>query len=161
MHPLIQSILYVAGVGILSQLIGPFLPRRWFHADCFPYRAFAWENGGKIYNKLGIRKWKDRVPDMSRIAKNMVAKKLPVGSSSAQMERLVQETCVAEMVHALLIVAGLWVLKLWPTVWGVLFYLVYALLGNLPFIIIQRYNRPRLMKLFSKTKKHENAAKAL
>ena len=161
MHPLIQSILYVAGVGILSQLIGPFLPRRWFHADHFPYRAFAWENGGKIYNKLGIRKWKDRVPDMSRIAKNMVAKKLPVGSSSAQMERLVQETCVAEMVHALLIIAGLWVLKLWPTVWGVLFYLVYALLGNLPFIIIQRYNRPRLMKLFSKTKKHENAAKAL
>lgn len=161
MHPLIQSILYVAAAGILSQLIGPFLPRRWFHADRFPFCTFAWEKGGKVYNKLGIRKWKDHVPDMSRIAKNMVTKKLPVGSSSAQMERLVQETCVAEMVHALLIVAGLWVLKLWPTVWGVLFYLVYALLGNLPFLIIQRYNRPRLVKLASKTKKHESAAQSL
>ena len=153
MHPLISCLIYVAVIGILSQLIGPFLPRRWFHADRFPYRAWAWEKNGRVYNKLGIRRWKDRVPDMSRIAKNMVAKKLPLDSGCEQMERLVQETCVAELVHALLIVLGLWCLHLWPGIGGVLFWVVSAILGNLTFIGIQRYNRPRLVRLASKARR--------
>ena len=150
MHPLISCILYVAVIGIISQLIGPFLPRHWFHADRFPYRTWAWEKNGRVYNKLGIRRWKDHVPDMSRIAKNMVSKKLPLSSGSEQMERLVQETCVAELVHALLILLGLWCLHLWPGIGGVIFWLLYAILGNLTFIVIQRYNRPRLVGLQAK-----------
>ena len=160
MHPLLSCIIYVAVIGIVSQLIGPFLPRRWFHADRFPYRDYAWEKSGKIYNKVGIRHWKDHVPDMSRIFKNMVAKKLPLDSGSAQMDRLVQETCVAELVHAILIVLGLWCLHLWPGVGGVVFWLLYAVLGNLSFIIIQRYNRPRLARLAAKTKRRESAQAA-
>lgn len=157
MHPLISCLIYVAVIGIISQLIGPFLPRRWFHANRFPYKAWAWEKGGRIYNKLGIRRWKDHVPDMSRIFKNMVAKKLPLDSDSAKMERLVQETCVAELVHAILIVLGLWCLRLWPGIGGVVFWLVYAVLGNLSFLIIQRYNRPRLVRLAAKAKSRETA----
>ena len=32
-------------------------------------------------------------------------------------------------------------------VWAVLLWLVYNVLGNVSFIVIQRYNRPRLQKL--------------
>ena len=38
-------------------------------------------------------------------------------------------------------------LKIWPGAGGVLITVIYIVLGNLPFIIIQRYNRPRLQKL--------------
>ena len=156
MHPLLSCLIYVALIGIISQLIGPFLPRHWFHADRFPFRTYAWEKGGKVYIKLGIRRWKDLVPDMSRIAKNMVTKKLPLGSGSAQMERLVQETCVAELVHAVLIIFGLWILHLWPGWGGIIFWILYAVFGNLSFMMIQRFNRPRLVRLASKAKKREN-----
>ena len=38
-------------------------------------------------------------------------------------------------------------------------YLVYAILGNLIFIIIQRYNRPRLVRLYERKRaKRSNEA---
>ena len=48
---------------------------------------------------------------------------------------------------------------IWPCVWGVMLYLVYAILGNLIFIIIQRYNRPRLVRLYERKRaKRSNEA---
>ena len=52
---LLKCILYVAAIGILANVIGKALPRRWFHPDRFPYRSFAWERDGRIYEKIGIR----------------------------------------------------------------------------------------------------------
>ena len=40
----------------------------------------------------------------------------------------------------------LW-LSLWPGWGGAIVLAVWVLLANLPFILIQRYNRPRLMRL--------------
>ena len=46
-------------------------------------------------------------------------------------------------------------LFLWKSVWSWLLWLVYNLLGNVSFILIQRYNRPRLLRLAEKeTKKN-------
>jgi len=63
--------------------------------------------------------------------------------------RMIQETCVAEFVHLLLIFLGLGVLRLCPDAWGVILYALYVLLGNLPFVLIQRYNRPRLVHMLN------------
>ena len=52
--------------------------------------------------------------------------------------------------QGVLMLAGLGVIVIWPCVWGVMLYLVYAILGNLIFIIIQRYNRPRLVRLYER-----------
>ncbi len=157
MHPLLKSIWFMVVLGVVSQIVGSLLPRRIFHGDRPPFSPFRWEKDGKIYEYLHIRRWKDRVPDMSRILKSMVKKKLPVGSSSARMDLLVQETCVAELIHSLLIVAGLRLLRIWPGIGGWIVYLIYVLLGNLPFIMIQRYNRPRLVHLVEKTKEREGS----
>ena len=82
---------------------------------------------------------------------DMVKKKL----SAADPMSLVQETCVAECVHCWLIVLSVGMLFLWKSVWSWLLWLVYNLLGNVSFILIQRYNRPRLLRLAEKeTKKN-------
>ena len=44
-------------------------------------------------------------------------------------------------------------LWLWPGGWGIALTVVYILLGNVSFIIIQRYNRPRLVKLLEMQQK--------
>ena len=62
---------------------------------------------------------------------------------------MIEETCVAEFIHFLLILLGFYALRLWPGTGGAVFTAVYILLGNLPFLIIQRYNRPRLQKLLA------------
>ena len=70
---------------------------------------------------------------------------------------MILETCEAEVTHLLLCVTGLYCLWLWPGAGGVVVYAIYALFGNVPFILIQRYNRPRLVRLYSRSVK--NAAK--
>ena len=64
-----------------------------------------------------------------------------------QAAALVQETCRAELVHGASCLLGLAFLWLWPGWGGAIVLAVWVLLANLPFILIQRYNRPRLMRL--------------
>ncbi len=149
---LLYAALYVAALGILSHFVGQALPRAHFDPQKFPYRSADWENGGKVYEKLGIKHWKDRLPDMSKIMPDMVKKKMSAVKSQG-MDVLIAETCVAECVHWALMLLSLGIFFFWRGAWAVVFWLVYNLLGNLPFIIIQRYNRPRLAMLEQRRKR--------
>lgn len=149
---LLYAALYIAALGILSHFVGQALPRAHFDPQRFPYRSADWENGGKVYEKLGIKHWKDRLPDMSKIMPDMVKKKMSAVKSQG-MDVLIAETCVAECVHWALILLSLGIFFFWRGAWAVVFWLVYNLLGNLPFIIIQRYNRPRLVMLEQRRKR--------
>lgn len=143
---LLKSCLFVLVVGILSHYVGEALPRAWFHPDRFPFRAFSWEREGKIYDKLRIRDWKDQLPDMSRVMKDMIPKRVGTCPTAEKVMILVRETCVAELIHWLLALCGGVVYLFWKNSVGVLLsFLVF--LGNLPFILIQRYNRPALLAL--------------
>ena len=146
--------IYLAVIGVLSQLTA-LLPRRWFHADRFPFRAYGWEKGGEIYRRVGITHWKDRVPDMSRYLPFLTSKTMSAGVSAAQAERLVQETCVAECVHVVLSLMTLYCLRLWPGAGGVVLTVLYILAGHVPFIMIQRYNRPRFMMIAERLRRRE------
>ena len=143
---LLKSCLFVLVVGILSHYVGEALPRAWFHPDRFPFRAFAWAREGKIYDKLRIRDWKDQLPDMSRVMKDMIPKRVGTCPTAEKVMILVRETCVAELIHWLLALCGGVVYLFWKNSVGMLLsFLVF--LGNLPFILIQRYNRPALLAL--------------
>ena len=149
MHGFWRAALYAAALGVLAHPVGQALPRRWFDPHQAPYRCRDWEKGGRVYNKLHIRRWKDRLPDMSRLMPDMVKKKL----SAADPMSLVQETCVAECVHWALTLLSAGIFFLWRSGWAALLWLVYNVLGNVSFIVIQRYNRPRLQKLAEKTRR--------
>ena len=132
----IYCLCYAAGLGVVSFVLGRLVPKEWFDYTRFPYRSFAFEKGGKIYEAIGIAKWQSRVPDMSRIfPKLMPAKKIPARPDEQTLLVMIRETCAAEATHALLILAGLGLL---------------AIFGNLVFLIIQRYNRPRLVRLYER-----------
>ena len=125
-----KCVLYAAALALLTHPLGQAIPGP-FDPEKRPFRSRKWEQNGRIYTKLAIDKWKKLVPDMSRILPDMVKKELP-GSGAVtadQAAALVQETCRAELVHGVIVLA------------------VWVLLANLPFILIQRYNRPRLMRL--------------
>lgn len=145
-------------VGIFVNPLGNALPRRWFHADRFPYKCYEWEREGKVYQRIAIQKWKDVVPDMSRINPRMVSKRLGALPTAAQVERLVQETCVAEFTHWALIFASPLILC-FRRPWCPLMMLADILLFNLPFVLIQRYNRPQLVKLMTRLRAREERLK--
>ena len=121
----LRCCVYYGILAVVSFFIGRLLPKSWFHGDKFPYRCASWE--AKLFRFLRVHEWQDKVPDMSKI----------------------EETCVAEFTHFVLILLGFYALRLWPGTGGAVVTAIYILFGNLPFLIIQRYNRPRLQKLLA------------
>ncbi len=136
---------YLAFLGILSHFVGEALPRRWFCSESRFFRSADWENNGAFYDKLKIRVWKDKLPDMSRVMPDMMPKRLAGDAVPGDVRQLAVETCVSESVHWGLILLGAACLFLWPGTGGAVITLLYTF-GNIPFIMIQRYNRPRLLK---------------
>ncbi len=150
--------LYILITAVLSHLIGEAIPRKWFHPDRFPYAPWSWEDDGKIYQKLGVQLWKDKLPDMSKILPKMVKKKISLTGSTRDAWKVILETCVAEMVHWVLMFLSFVIYLLCPTPLGAVIAIIYGL-THIPFIIIQRYNRPVLMTLVQRLKEREERIK--
>ena len=155
--PFLYSVIYVIALGIASHFIGEALPRK-FSYNRFPYRAWRWEKEGKIYDHLHIRAWKDRLPDMSRVMKDMVPKRVSKCPTSGEVWRLVQETCVAEAVHGALCLCAPVIWLFWRNWIGVLLMGIFVIC-NLPFMMIQRYNRPSLCALAKRLEAREERRK--
>ncbi|MBR3999546.1 MAG: glycosyl-4,4'-diaponeurosporenoate acyltransferase [Clostridia bacterium] len=152
----VDSLLYLVFISLIAFPIGRLIPKRWIHYDRFPFTTYDWENEGKIYNRIGIRYWMNKVPDMSRIMKKqMKRKELPRDFSDEDVRYLLDETCIAEFIHSLLCVAGLRCMHLWPGTGGLVFAVLY-IMGNLLFVCIQRYNRPRLVRVYERVRETKN-----
>lgn len=154
--PFIKCVLYLAAIGVGGFLLGRVLPKGMFNAERFPYRPFGWERQGAVYDALGVRRWKERVPDMSAILpKLMPSKHMPANASSGDLLLMIRETCVAEFIHGLLCAAGFGCAAIWRG-WGWALSVLYALVGNVPYIVIQRYNRPKLTRILRRVQAREN-----
>ena len=63
---------------------------------------------------------------------------------------MINETCVAELSHIIISIFGIPALWIMPGTGGIIVFLIFVFVLNFPFIIIQRYNRPRLVRLQKK-----------
>ena len=147
-------------MGLLCFLIGEMMPRKNFDYRVFPYACHGWERNGDIYLKLGINRWKDKVPDMSRYIPHTFRKKIGVMRSPEHVEGLIRETCVAELIHWLLWLISPVLLLVMKKPWSIVMTVLYGL-SNLPFILIQRYNRPRLLRLYERVAQREQLKKTI
>ena len=138
-------------LGILTGFLGAKLPRR-FHPDRFPFKDYAWEDSGRFYQKVfRINRWKDKLFDLSQAVDGMQTKTISKKITAETLAGLIQETCVAELTHAFLILTGLIFFLILEMHWAIIFYTIY-LIANLAFIMIQRANRPRLVKTYLRAK---------
>lgn len=154
---LLKSLAYMAITGILSFPVGRLLAKLEYNINQGFLAPLPVEKNGAIYNRLKIRKWQNKVPDMSRLlSRFMPRKSFDECCTTSQVKVLIQETCVAEITHWGLCVSGIAILFIWRGIGGTVLYLLYVVLGNLPFIIIQRYNRPRLCNMLKILEKREN-----
>ncbi len=77
----------------------------------------------------------------------MYTKKLGSNLTPEHLGRLLQETCVAEIVHDALIILSPFVLFFAEGATAVVCMTLF-MVGNVPFVMIQRYNRPKLARLY-------------
>jgi glycosyl-4,4'-diaponeurosporenoate acyltransferase len=105
--------------------------------------ASGWERNGQIYHSLGIRGWKDMLPDAGSWFAGGFSKRRLRGRSFADLECFAREARRGELVHWCAICA-LPLFALWNSWPGMLVNATYAIAANLPCIIAQRYNRARI-----------------
>lgn len=155
---MLHCVIYLAVTGLLSFVIGRLIPPGKMNWQHFPFRPLHGERNGLIYKKIGIHRWQDKVPDMSRIFLNLMPQKKIKSVDQNSLLIMIQETCIAELIHTVLCLTGLYCMKLWRGIGGIILAMLNVVLFNLPFILIQRYNRPRLVRLYQKQCEKERKA---
>ena len=119
------------------------------------FKVYKFEASGLIYEKLFlVNKWKDKLPDGTKILKKGFSKNRVDKMSLDYFKKFLIEVNRAELSHWLqMLPAPLFFLFNLPII-GYLM-IVYAMLFNLPFIIAQRYNRPKLIRIINKLEENK------
>ena len=119
------------------------------------FKTRSWEQEGMLYDRLlGVRKWKIFLPEIYLFRRGALEealyKKEPGAGRNELFEQYLLESCRAELSHWLAI-TPFWIFGFFAPPAVILYMLLYALGANLPCIIVQRFNRPRIARLLLKT----------
>lgn len=139
----------VCVIGVVVGCAFAFIPENFIKKIRLP--VFKFEQNGLFYEKyLKINKWKNKLPQFSNIMSIGFKKDSIKSLSSDYLNMFHTETIRAELSHIfLMILSPVYFIGDKPL--GIeLFFAVGNLLGNIPFIMIQRYNRPRIKALIQK-----------
>lgn len=121
--------------------------------DGWLLRARRFEARGTWYRRrLRIHRWKDRVPEAGDLFRGGVSKRQLPSYDVAGLQLFAQETRRAELAHWWAMACGP-LFVLWnPPVAAVLL-VAYGVGVNLPFILIQRYNRFRTQAVIERRRR--------
>ena len=125
------------------------IPLRNLYHDMWLLRPRHFEGDGRLYERLGIRRWKDRLPEAGALFAGGISKRHLPTRGDGGLTRFVAETRRAELGHWLAMAGGpLFILWNPPIVAALM--VVYAVAVNSPFIAIQRYNRLRASRVLDR-----------
>ncbi len=111
-----------------------------YHAKWFQPKKFE----KKLYKKLKVKKWKTHIPAWSPES---------FETKHHTLQEIVAAMCNAEVVHEIIIVLS-FVPVLFSLEYGVptvfIITSIFAAMVDSVFVIVQRYNRPRIIKLINR-----------
>ena len=146
---------YVLVVLGITCLLMRLLPSSLWNADKKIYRVSDREI--KIYDKLKIKSWKDKIPEMGKLA-NFPKDKI-YSTEINYISKFVSESVFAEYMHAAAGILGFTALLFTKTnqyYFAIPILVINMILHVLP-CIIQRYNRCRLYKIYDILRRRENS----
>lgn len=160
----LSTVFYTAlNIG-LAFLVRKF-PKRLYNPNLSFYTERPFEK--KLYKKLKVAKWKDKFPEKGGMV-GFSKKRLKSPSNPEYINQFITETCIGELVHYLWGVFGFLSLPLTFLVDGTANYIhVFAIMATLNLIvqlffsIIQRFNRPRLLRIKNKLNVKKNKSNSL
>ncbi len=137
--------------------IARLLPDDFFERHAEWFQTKRWEQDGFLWQRLfRVRSWKNKLPDGTQIIKKGFDKRHLLSVDHQGLSKFIIETQRAELTHWLLIPPAL-LFFIWNPLWAGWMMIVYALLVNVPFILIQRFNRPRLERLRKKASRLQSS----
>lgn len=114
--------------------------QKWFREKKFEKR---------LYEILHVKKWKDRMPTF---APEMLDIKVHT------WEEIAGAMCQSEMVHVIIVVLSfvpILATLLWGSFWVFLITSIVAACMDSAFVIMQRYNRPRIIRMIERSRRYK------
>ena len=130
------------------------LPIEYFNSTYWLFKTRNWERTGTLYQALGVKRWKEKLPDGAALFAGGFKKKRLAASDGSYYRRFISETCRGEAAHwAVLFCTP--VFFIWNYWWANIIMVLYSITANIPCILTQRYNRIRLEKILKKHEKRQ------
>jgi len=130
---------------VMRLMVGAIVPKATNYN--FDYRR-GWFQPRKwepeLYRKLGVKGWKGKLPTYA-------PEQFSLKTNS--LHRIIQNMCGAEIVHEIIVVLSFLPLAAVPVFGALPVFLITSLLSALfdsLFVMAQRYNRPRLVRICEK-----------
>jgi glycosyl-4,4'-diaponeurosporenoate acyltransferase len=129
--------------------LGTQIPGRHFRSDQWLYRPRSWEMQGRVYQRaVRVNAWKSLLPDGAALFRKGFRKKHLLSRDREYLANFARETCRGEAVHWVVLgSSGLFFL--WNPWWAGLVMVAYALVANVPCILVQRHNRFRISRMLA------------
>ncbi|KAB2330576.1 glycosyl-4,4'-diaponeurosporenoate acyltransferase [Bacillus mesophilum] len=144
---LVINILAWPFIHIILSLWTVTIPIEKFMKNKGLYKIRNWERSGEFWDRyFHVKRWKDRIPDGTKIIGRGFEKSAIMGKSKNHLRLYVYESRRAEFNHWLSMLPAL-LFFLWNPLWAGMLMIAYALFFNIPIIIVQRFNRARLEKI--------------
>ena len=120
---------------IVPRCVHDPMKRRWFTQKAFE---------PKLYRLLRVKQWKDHMPTYNPTSFSL---------RYHSLEQIVYNSCVSEAVHEVIVLFSFLPI-LFTFLWGALpVFLITSMLAaafDSCFVMMQRYNRPRLLRILAK-----------
>ncbi|MBE5741521.1 MAG: hypothetical protein E7351_03245 [Clostridiales bacterium] len=131
------------------------MPKKYFDPFKKRFAVPKWER--KFYEKIGIRKWKDKVPEAGKYLVNFSKSEVADMADNEYVYKFMQETCYAEIMHlygAIFSFAIIFINLRLALLVALPMIVANVLINTLP-VMIQRYNRPKLMILYQRNERNQ------
>lgn len=148
------SLVFLLIIDAVDAIIVRILPKKWINPFNRIYKVHKWES--KLYLRLGIRKWKDLIPESGKALTGFGKREVENIKDNTYLYKFMEETVYAEIMHLVSAFLGFLVvfinLKLWLIV-GLPLAIFNLILQIMP-VMVQRYNRPKLMLAYRRNEKY-------
>ncbi len=126
----------------VSKLSDNFLAKDRIFTKLFDFeKETIWFN-----HYLKIDKWKDKVPELGNFFGKGFPKRSVGQAEVSHLQLFIRETRRAEIAHWIMTAGWIFTIIFNP-LWAIVFNLFFAHVVNFPCLLIQRYNRVRLLRV--------------
>ena len=151
----VVSTLAVILIDGITATIVRLLPKKWFKPFSRRFKVFKWEKN--FYQKLGIKKWKEFVPEIGHFT-GFRKNKIKEPTNNKYIERYLLEINYGRVGHFASFFTGFLIMFIFPLNQFINFALPVALVNilmNAMSWTILRYNTPKLMALYEHNKRNK------
>lgn len=157
LSPIISTVAVIALDGLIAFLAHCIPDKK---TDPFKKPFYVDYKERKFYDKLGIKKWKDYLPDLGGICCGFKKGKIEQPKNPQYIMKYLKESCYGSLGHVISAFLGFVIIFIHPLkyalIFGVPIGIVNMVLNLMPFFSL-RYNRAALQIVYKRLEKQQNA----